>query len=53
MTAVDVTGNESAPSNVAAAATRPHSDEELLTMVQEGCFRYYWEANNKPSGMAL
>jgi exo beta-1,2-glucooligosaccharide sophorohydrolase (non-reducing end) len=53
ITAVDVTGNESAPSNVAAARTRPHSDDELLSMVQEGCFRYYWEANNKPSGMAL
>ena len=34
---------ESSPSQPAAAATRPLSDDELLTMVQEAHFRYYWE----------
>ena len=43
---------ESAPSQAATASTRPMSDEELLTMVQEASFRYYWEAAEPHSGMA-
>jgi exo beta-1,2-glucooligosaccharide sophorohydrolase (non-reducing end) len=43
---------ESAPSAPAAASTHPMSDEELLTMVQEASFRYYWEAAEPHSGMA-
>jgi hypothetical protein len=35
-----------------AATTRPLSDDELLTMVQEACFRYYWEGAELTSGMA-
>ena len=42
---------ESAPSSPATASTRPMSDEELLTMVQEASFRYYWEAAEPHSGM--
>lgn len=53
VTAVDLAGNESAPSTEAFARTRRYSDEELLTMVQEACFRYYWEAAHPEAGMAL
>jgi hypothetical protein len=53
MTAVDLQNRESPPSPVASASTRRFTDDELLTMVQRGCFRYYWEAANKDSGMAL
>ena len=42
---------ESAPSATATATTRQLSDEELLTMVQEASFRYYWEADEPHSGM--
>jgi hypothetical protein len=43
---------ESEPSGVTSAATRPLSDDELLTMVQEACFRYYWEGAHPQAGMA-
>ena len=43
---------ESAPSTEAPAATHPMSDDELLTMVEEASFRYYWEGNEPVSGMA-
>lgn len=43
----------SAFSNDASAATRPMSDEELLTMLQEACFRYYWEGAHQRAGMTL
>jgi hypothetical protein len=43
---------ESAPSEPVAASTHPMTDEELLSMVQEASFRYYWEANEPVSGMA-
>jgi len=42
---------ESAPSQPATASTRPMTDEELLTMVQEASFRYYWEGAEPHSGM--
>jgi exo beta-1,2-glucooligosaccharide sophorohydrolase (non-reducing end) len=35
-----------------SAATRPVDDEELLTMAQEACFRYYWEGSEPFSGLA-
>jgi hypothetical protein len=38
-------------SNVASASTREFSDDELLTMLQEACFRYYWEGADPHSGM--
>jgi hypothetical protein len=34
------------------AATHPLSDDELLTMLQEACFHYYWDAADPHSGMA-
>jgi hypothetical protein len=42
---------ESPPSPAASAATHAMTDEELLTMVQEAGFRYYWEAAEPHSGM--
>jgi exo beta-1,2-glucooligosaccharide sophorohydrolase (non-reducing end) len=41
----------SAPSQPASASTRELSDEELLTMLQEACFHYYWEGADPHSGM--
>ena len=35
---------DSHPSAARSASTREQSDDELLTMLQEACFRYYWEA---------
>ncbi len=42
---------ESRPSAAATASTHPMTDDELLTMVQEASFRYYWEAAEPHSGM--
>src|SRR6202042_1820001 len=39
-------------SSAASASTRPLSDDELLTMLQTECFRYYWESSGPHSGMA-
>ncbi|HKX33156.1 MAG TPA: glucoamylase family protein [Blastocatellia bacterium] len=44
---------ESPLSDAVRAATRAMTDDELLTMVQEGCFRYYWDAAHPVAGMAL
>ncbi len=38
-------------STAASASTREFSDDELLTMLQEACFRYYWEGADPHSGM--
>ena len=43
---------ESSRSPAAEASTHPMSDDDLLTMVQEASFRYYWEAAEPISGMA-
>src|SRR5690606_30630505 len=52
VTAVDLAGNESEPSTVSAPArTRPFSEDELLTMVQEAHFRYYWEVGHPEAGL--
>jgi exo beta-1,2-glucooligosaccharide sophorohydrolase (non-reducing end) len=40
VTAIDLAGNESPPSPAAAGRTRALTDDELLSMVQEACFRY-------------
>ena len=53
LTAVDANDNESAPSPAVQAATRALSDDELLTMVQEANFRYYWDGAHPNAGMAL
>ena len=44
---------ESAPSTSVTAHTHPMSDDDLLTMVQQASFRYYWEGAEPNSGMAL
>lgn len=49
--AVDWQNRASPFSNVATASTREFSDDELLTMLQEACFRYYWEGADPHSGM--
>jgi hypothetical protein len=43
---------ESPLSQAASAVTRELTDDELLSMVQEVCFRYYWEGADPSSGMA-
>jgi hypothetical protein len=53
ISAVNISGNESPLSAAVSASTRPFSDDELLDMVQEGCFRYYWEGANSNAGMAI
>jgi len=50
---LDKNYHEPAASNVVSASTRTMSDEELLDMVQEAHFRYYWEGAEKNSGLAL
>ena len=35
-----------------SASTREFSDDELLTMLQEACFHYYWDGADPHSGMA-
>lgn len=52
--AVDKRYRHSAFSPWTSAETRQLSDDELLTMLQEACFRYYWEQGSHPqAGMAL
>jgi hypothetical protein len=53
VSAIGVNQKESSPSEAASATTHSMRDDELLDMVQEGCFRYYWEAANPDSGMAV
>ena len=52
--AVDKQYHSSAFSRPVSAETYPMSDDELLSMLQEESFRYYWERGSHPvSGMAL
>ena len=51
--ASDAEYRESAQTTAVSAATHAMSDDELLTMLQEACFRYYWEGADQYSGMAL
>ena len=52
ITTSDATYTESAQSETASAETHAMNDDELLSMVQEACFRYYWEGGAHPdSGM--
>jgi hypothetical protein len=44
---------ESNFSESAAASTQPLDDAALMTMLQEACFRYYWERAHPVAGMAL
>ena len=49
--ASDANYRESALSGIASATTHSMTDDELLTMLQEACFRYYWEGAHPDSGM--
>ncbi|MDQ6653170.1 MAG: hypothetical protein M3Y84_10550, partial [Acidobacteriota bacterium] len=44
---------ESQLSNAVSASTRQLTGDELLTMLQEECFRYYWEGAHPNSGTTL
>jgi len=43
----------SGPSAAVSASTHDLTDDELLTMVEEASFRYYWEGAHPNAGMAL
>jgi len=49
---VDYALNESEHSQAVSATTYPMTDEQLLDMVQEASFRYYWEGAEPNSGLA-
>ena len=49
--AADWSYRTSALSQSASASTREFSDDELLTMLEEACFLYYWEGADPESGM--
>lgn len=49
---VDYALNESPLSEALSAGTREMTDDELLDMVQEANFRYYWEGAEPESGLA-
>jgi hypothetical protein len=53
ISAVDLNYNESPPSAEIQARTHTLTDDELLSMVQEACFRYYWDAGHPVAGMAI
>ncbi len=57
VTSSNIHYRESVPSEVVSAATRAadqlFTDEELLSMLQEETFRYYWEGAHPDSGTAL
>ena len=50
--ASDLQYRQSPVSKAASASTREFNDDELLTMLQEACFHYYWEGADPHSGMA-
>jgi hypothetical protein len=52
VTAADSLGRESPPSAAVRVTTRPFTDEQLLTMLQEEAFQYYWTGADQASGMA-
>ena len=51
VSAMDRHYRQSQLSDPATAATREISDDDLLTMLQEACFHYYWEGADPHSGM--
>lgn len=52
VTALDLGGNESPPSPATQGHPRTLTDDELVSMVQEACFRYYWECAHPIAGLA-
>ncbi len=54
VSAVDFAGNEGELSKaVKCRTTGEMTDEQLMDMVQEAQFRFYWEANDPHSGLSL
>jgi exo beta-1,2-glucooligosaccharide sophorohydrolase (non-reducing end) len=53
VTAVDHSDRESPPSAETTTTTVAMTDDDLLTMVQEAHFRYYWEGAHPNAGMAI
>lgn len=54
VSAVDFAGNEGKLSKaVKCKTTGEMTDEQLMDMVQEAQFRFYWEANDPHSGLSL
>ena len=51
--ASDRSYRQSRLSEAVSASTKQLTDDELLTMLQEECFRYYWEGAHPKSGMTL
>src|SRR5207244_6392559 len=51
--AVDRSYRDSPSSEIVSASTHAMSDDELLTMLQAACFRYYWDGAHPDSGTAL
>jgi exo beta-1,2-glucooligosaccharide sophorohydrolase (non-reducing end) len=45
--------HQSAFSNQVTATTREFSDDDLLTMLEEACFRYYWEGSHLTTEVPL
>lgn len=45
--------HDSSSSEIATATTHAMSNNELLTMLQEACFRYYWDGAHPDSGASL
>ena len=52
VTAVNRALQESEPSDTVNATSRPMTDEELLTSVQEATFRYFYDFGHPVSGLA-
>jgi hypothetical protein len=50
--ALNSTGEMSPPSDTVKSSTRDFSDDELLNMLQEYTFRYFWDVADTASGMA-
>lgn len=53
LTCIDQHYHETAFSNTLATSTRPMTDSELLDMIQQAHFRYYWDGAEPNSGLAL
>ncbi|HWQ83219.1 MAG TPA: glucoamylase family protein [Anaerolineales bacterium] len=53
ITSVSSNYSESPASQIVSGTTHPMTDDELLSMVQEACFRYYWENAHPNAGLAL
>ncbi|HVT91247.1 MAG TPA: glucoamylase family protein [Bryobacteraceae bacterium] len=53
ITSSDAEYRESPYSNVASATTRAMTDDELVTMTEEACIRFYWDSAHPDSGTTL